>query len=223
MAEQYDTNAFIKIDRVRKILNVDLLDILVTKGQQYQLTDHDMKEAFRIANQERNNRSNDADDEGPDCISKEDFCSTVLFHEYQFQASAFQHLNEFLLYLPLFNLAVLQDVLHRIQENLGFDRSYVMKQLNHFYKTISDSPARRYADHFSYYCLTSPTIYEMRSQTQGQAEMEKLKRYEEWRGDADSRGEETAYNTAFGIFTKKLRAYDEAQYLMERIAQGDDL
>lgn len=58
-----------------------------------------------------------------------------------------RNLNEFLLYLPLVNEAVVRDVVFRCYGNLEIDESnYMRSQMNYLYKTIPDCPEKRYAD-----------------------------------------------------------------------------
>ena len=206
-----------------RFLDVDLLDILVTKGQQCPLTENDVKVALHAARQKRADMAGKSGSELSDCVSKEDFCSSVLFHEYRFQKSAFPHLDRFLIYLPLFNADVFQDVLQRLVGNIGSNPNYVVTQLDRLYQTISDCPAKRYADQFSYYHLTAPTVKEVQLQALEPLDSQKLQQYEAWiRSTQTAEGQE-AYDRALQVFIKKLGTYDKIRRFLREIAENDCL
>ena len=85
--------------------------------------------------------------ESMDLCTAVKICDTIDLNASRTRKCAIQNLSEFLLYLPLFPIPVLQDVVYRCSGNLSsFDRQYFMKQMNHLYKSLPDIPAKEYAD-----------------------------------------------------------------------------
>lgn len=58
-----------------------------------------------------------------------------------------RNLNEFLLYLPLIDEDIVRNTVFRCYGNLAFEhRNYVRSQMNYLYKSIQESPEKRFAD-----------------------------------------------------------------------------
>lgn len=200
-----------------RFLNMDLLDVIITKGDNL-LTE----ETVHAAINEAHNAKSQSKQHAKDCSCPEDFVSAVLLHEYYAQKAPIRHLNEFLIYLPLFNLNIFQDVFYRLQGNLKSNQLYVLKQLRYLYDYISDSPAKRYADAYCYYYLTNPTVCRFMV-PKGELEKEKWLQYLDWVDSPETQDAEDNYKAACRIFQNKLIAYDSLKQLLERITEDDHL
>ena len=111
-----------------KFLNVDILDILVIKGERESPITHG--DVISALDKQRRAEEKLADkDAEKDYACKESVVATVLFNEYQHQNTNIRNLNEFLLYLPLCDPYILKDVLFRIQGNLKSNPDYTARQL----------------------------------------------------------------------------------------------
>lgn len=199
-----------------KFLDVDLLDILITKGQHDSLTRDDVLDAIH------NIRPDDYSDEAESGHSSAaDFISTVLMNEYSSQKTALGNLNNFLIYMPLFNTLVLKDVLHRMQGNFNH-RTYLQTQLQRLYDCIPDSPAKRYADSFCYYALTSPHAQHIKESSEKELFKQKLADFEAWRVASSTQDEYADYKRAVHIFLKRLTTFEQLELLLKDLSEGDD-
>lgn len=148
-----------------KFFDVDVLDLIVTNGQTKKpISQDDVKEALENAKTSCKQNNNDAIrpmEESYECVTKEDFISAVLFHEYKKQSYPITTLEEFLLYLPLFSLDDLHNCLNRIQDNLADNWDYVLKQLQRMYDRIEHINAKQYAEWYQNYFFRYPRINRM--------------------------------------------------------------
>lgn len=206
-----------------KFLNVDLLDIIVTKGQQSPLLKDDVLTFMHAADENGcgtpYHTSRRASQTEITC--KEDFYFTVMIHEYLSQTTSFRNLDKFLLYLPLFNISVFLDVLHRLQGNLKSDPIYMRTQLNFLCENIPASLAKQYADNYCYFFLTPPIINIFGSELIDKFQIEKQEKYQAWCNSREMDKQEEAYNKEFKRFRKKLSMFDSLKILIADIEDKD--
>lgn len=207
-----------------RFLDMDLLDIIIYKGQQTPMSDDETKTAMQDSQIACDNLPEKKSTGAKDTSCAEGFVSTVLFNEYYSQHAHIQSLEEFLLYLPLFDFKILADVFHRLQGNLKSNHKYVLKQLNRLYDHIPNSFAKDYADSYQYYHLMTPTVLElgMRSDV-CDVKPEKHARYCEWIASASIEKELTAYEKACEKFVNRLIFSERIKYLLEEVIWNDSL
>lgn len=199
-----------------KFLDVDLLDILITKGQHNHLTRDEVLDSIH------NLRPDDCSAEAEsDHSSAADFISTVLMNEYSSQKTALRKLNDFLVYFPLFNPLVLKDIVYRMQGNFN-QRTYLQSQLQRLYECIPDSPAKRYADSFCYYTLTSPSVYHIKQSSEKELFKQKLVDFEAWRGASSTQDEYADYKRAVRIFLKRLTTFEQLELFLKDLSEDGD-
>ena len=203
-----------------KFLNVDILDILVIKGERdCPITRDDVISAIDlehkvVANLEDKTVKNDFP-------CKESVAATVIRNEYQRQHNKISNLNEFLLYLPLCDLLLLADMLLRINGNLKHKQHYIEEQLDYLYRKIPESPAKTYADQRRYFYLTPPSIYDIDESTKDIHKLEKVEAYMAWEKSADTQGAERDYQKKYSGFLKRLTTLERVKALLERIESDD--
>jgi len=204
-----------------KFLNVDILDILVTKGERKQpLIYSDVKEALdeeckasaKLAEKDIKN----------DFPCKESVIATVIFNEYQRKNTKISSLNEFLLYLPLFEPYCLVDALYRINGNLRHNQDYVEKQLDCLYQKTPVSPAKSYADMCRYFYLTSPSVYGISENTKDTYKIQKFNEYRIWSWDSDTKKAALDYERKYSEFLERLMRIEMDAYAMEGGCENDD-
>lgn len=198
-----------------RFLHVDLLDIIITKGQHTPLTEADLHAFIRAAGDSTDDTSHRAGRRAPqtEITCKEQFYSTVMLHEYLSQTTSLRNLDKFLLYCPLFDIAILADVLCRLAGNLKFHPMYVRKQLNYLCEHIPDTPAKQYADNYCYFFLMPPFVNFGTASTD-KAQIEKQAQYHTWRDGGEMAKQEKAYLQECNRFRKKLNLLDTLKCLI---------
>ena len=198
-----------------RFLNVDLLDIIVTKGQSSPLSEADLRAFISAADDSTDDTSHRAGRRAAqtEITCKEQFYSTVMLHEYLSQTISLRNLDKFLLYCPLFDLTILADVLCRLAGNLKFHPMYVRTQLNYLCEHIPDSPAKQYADNYCYFYLTPPLVNFGAAATD-KTQIEKQAQYHIWRNGAEVAKQENAYLQECNRFRKKLNLLETLKCLI---------
>ncbi len=78
----------------------------------------------------------------------EDVTSSLLCFDEEYMKFPIRNVYELLLYLPLIDEKLLQDVVYRCYGNYGpTQRDYVMHQLSFLHRSIPESPEKSYADY----------------------------------------------------------------------------
>lgn len=120
------------------------------------------------------------------------------------QSDKIRSLNEFLVYLPIYQPVVLSDVLNRILDNLPDAPQYVSAQLTRLYQHIPDSPAREYADQYCYFHFEAPTVSDMREGEQDALAVQKWNAYLAWCKSAETAAAKEVYRTCCLRFMNRL-------------------
>lgn len=113
-------------------------------------------------------------------------------------------LNEFLVYLPIYQPDVLADVLNRICGNLAESPQYVSAQLDWLYQHLPDSPARKYADQYCYFYFEAPSVLDIREDEKDALAVQKLNAYLEWFKSTETAAAIKAYRTHYLRFINRL-------------------
>ena len=204
-----------------KFLNVDILDILVMKGDREAPLIRD--EVISAMNEERKAIDKLVDKNVKnDCPCKESVIATVFLNEYQRQNTKIRNLNEFLLYLPLCDPFRLADVLYRINGNLKHNQEYVEKQLDHLYRWIPESPVKSYADKCRYFYLSPPSVYEINGNTKDPYKIQKIIEYRIWSRDKAMQKAALDYDKKHSEFLKRITGLEGAKTILERFMEDDN-
>ncbi len=81
--------------------------------------------------------------------SAEEVSDTISLFSNVYEKYEIRNLQEFFLYLPLMEINNVKDVAFRLCDNLHVElRHYLFEKLNYLYKSIPETPAKKYADQY---------------------------------------------------------------------------
>lgn len=182
-----------------KIFNVNLDKLLIMKNDMKNYDSEEVREAlFEILNVKSVNPHNDEDCGDYPFASEEDITSHLLIDMLNMSENI-QTLNDFLLYLPLFNQRKLIDFLDRSIGNWGTNDAYIRQQLKCLYEGIPESDEKKYADRYRRYYLSTPTISCVTDDTKNE---KKLEKYAEWISESGDGGRK--YREKYKAFINSL-------------------
>ena len=157
------------------LLQVDVLDIIIIDGRVNSKIERQDIEEMKEIRDEKTGAANMGMNE--EYLVEEDCIIDFMMNEYAENNFAIKNLEEFLLYLPLFEFSSLEDCLSRVNGNIGLNRYYVLQQLNYLYKSIKMKEAKGFADRYKDFYLTYPKIQDIDSGNNYYLNQEK---YETW-------------------------------------------
>ncbi len=151
---------------IAKFLNVDLLSIIVTKGELEEI--YLLEQYFDKVNSIADENNTQTKQKGkprkynPNCTTAQHFFEKALLNEYfkrRDKNIPIRSTEEFLLYFPLMDQFDLSDFVYRTMGDVCNNREYVYKQMDRLIRGIPVSDAKNYADKMCHFCLTEPNIY----------------------------------------------------------------
>lgn len=196
---------------------VDMLDILVTKGQrQGKLEEEDWREAARLADAAREKAGADA--AAYECATEEAFRELVLLQAYWRQQWPVGDLDEFLLFMPLFSMDDFCGFLDCARENWGTNLKYLMEKIKFLYSGIQNLEAKKFAEEYRYFYLEYPVMPLLGGEPLDEAARRKQDAWNQWRFQKENQAYR-AYKKQYEAFRQELQFM---QWAKSRIAGIED-
>ena len=208
---------------IAKFLDMDIMSIIVTKGQQKKINVlenyfYEKEEVGQNQDPQKRRKGRPKKYDGPYKTSQ-DFRDKALYNEYMSRRNEecpVRSVEEFLNYLPLMEPLELSDFMWRIMGNLydNKGREYLYNQMDRLIENIPASDAKAYADKLKYYCLTKPNAWHTSNcVVNDEREEAKIKEYIDYLKTEEAKKEASAYSAACKRFAKQCKGIAMTQYL----------
>lgn len=213
---------------IAKFLDIDLLSIVVTKGQQEKISlleqYFDGVESVAIEYDAQSKPKGKPRKYNPNCITAQQFFEKALFNEYGKRRNEYipiRTTEEFLLYFPLIDQFKLSDFVYRTMGDVCHNRGYVYKNMDWLISSIPTSDAKRYADKMRYFCLSEPNVYEISDCVINDNETNlKIDEYYAYRDSDDYIRESEAYYAACRGASERLAFLCKLKVQLEDVLKG---
>jgi hypothetical protein len=131
-------------------------------------------------------------------------------------------LYEFLLYLPLFNVYRLGDILFKVHGQIGVNRKYVLDQLKYLYSTIEDDDAKEFVEMWRKFYLESPSINSIDDRSQKVIEQNKINDYWDFFDSGEYSRLYRKYHKRLIEFTKNIQFLEDLKIKLSMEEQMRD-